>query len=421
MTLQLKTASLSGNINESQPLNHLEDIINQCTSHEEDGYLEIRQGNVQWKLFVTQGKFSYISHSLDFAERIDVHLRRLSFSIPSLTNNLLAQVRIEAENEVFDSNTSLYGYKTICTLVEKQLLTTEQVSKLVFELSRDALFSCLCLTAGEYKFESKTFTKPIFGQLDPTMILPSSKRRLKLWQNLGPRVHSPYQRPYFSNLREPSSSMTTEEISKLSSVLRGFDFWHLSALLKEDELVIAQKLYPSIVDKTIILREPQAPFNQLPPIPASIKTSSTIPDAQAKSSHKGLGIIHERPTIQSKYTIACVDDSPVVLQTIERYLNNDELSILLIDNPMKALMEVIRAKPNLILLDVGMPKIDGYELCRLIRRNSHFRTTPIIMVTGNSGLINRAKAKMAGATDYMTKPFSQEQLSKMVFRYLTSI
>jgi two-component system, chemotaxis family, response regulator PixG len=62
--------------------------------------------------------------------------------------------------------------------------------------------------------------------------------------------------------------------------------------------------------------------------------------------------------------------------------------------------------------------VDGYELCRLLRKHPMFKKTPIIMVTGNTGLIDRARAKIAGTTDYMTKPFTQDQLLKMVFRYL---
>jgi twitching motility two-component system response regulator PilG len=82
-------------------------------------------------------------------------------------------------------------------------------------------------------------------------------------------------------------------------------------------------------------------------------------------------------------------------------------------------MEIVRIKPDMVLLDVGMPMIDGYKLCRLIRNHPLFQNTPIIMVTGNSGLIDRAKARVAGSTDYLTKPFTQTELVKMVFRYLT--
>jgi twitching motility two-component system response regulator PilG len=82
-------------------------------------------------------------------------------------------------------------------------------------------------------------------------------------------------------------------------------------------------------------------------------------------------------------------------------------------------MKIISFRPNLILLDVGMPNIDGYKLCSFIRKYSAFRDTPIVMVTGNKGLIDRARAKLAGATDYMTKPFTQFDLLTMVFRYLS--
>lgn len=68
-------------------------------------------------------------------------------------------------------------------------------------------------------------------------------------------------------------------------------------------------------------------------------------------------------------------------------------------------------------MDIGMPLIDGYQLCSLLRKNNNFKDIPIIMLTGNTGFIDRAKAKIAGATDYMTKPFAQDDLLKIIFRY----
>jgi twitching motility two-component system response regulator PilG len=67
-----------------------------------------------------------------------------------------------------------------------------------------------------------------------------------------------------------------------------------------------------------------------------------------------------------------------------------------------------------------MPDLDGYRLCRLVRNHSLFKETPVVMVTGNTGMIDRAKAKVAGATDYLTKPFSQAELENMVKKHLTS-
>jgi twitching motility two-component system response regulator PilG len=106
------------------------------------------------------------------------------------------------------------------------------------------------------------------------------------------------------------------------------------------------------------------------------------------------------------------------LQAISTFLNDSSVSVIMINDPVKALMQVVRSKPDIILLDVGMPNLDGYELCSLLRRHPSFKLTPIIMVTGHTGFIDRAKAKIAGASGYLTKPFTQAELVKTVFRYL---
>jgi twitching motility two-component system response regulator PilG len=121
---------------------------------------------------------------------------------------------------------------------------------------------------------------------------------------------------------------------------------------------------------------------------------------------------------KAHYTIACIDDSPTVLQAINSFLDDKIFSVILIDDPIKALMQVIRTKPDLILLDVTMPSLDGYELCSLLRRHPDFKTTPIIMVTSNTGFIDRAKAKLVRASGYLTKPFNQSDLLKFIFKYL---
>ncbi|NJP11323.1 MAG: response regulator [Leptolyngbyaceae cyanobacterium RU_5_1] len=119
------------------------------------------------------------------------------------------------------------------------------------------------------------------------------------------------------------------------------------------------------------------------------------------------------------YTIACIDDSPTVLQAINSFLDDGSFSIVMISDPLKALIQIVRCKPDLILLDVGMPNLDGYELCSMLRRHSSFKNTPIVMVTGHTGFIDRAKAKLVGASGYLTKPFTRSELMKMVFKYLT--
>lgn len=123
-------------------------------------------------------------------------------------------------------------------------------------------------------------------------------------------------------------------------------------------------------------------------------------------------------TLRQGYTIACIDDNQSILQTINAFLSNTTFAVLLINDPIKALMQIVRSEPDLILLDINMPNLGGYELCTLFRRHPRFKQTPIVMVTGNTGFVDRVKAKLAGASGYLTKPFTQAELLKIVFKYL---
>lgn len=118
------------------------------------------------------------------------------------------------------------------------------------------------------------------------------------------------------------------------------------------------------------------------------------------------------------YTIVCIDDSRAVVNAIKMYLDDNIFSVVGINDPLKALMQVLRLKPDMILLDITMPTLDGYELCSLLRKHSSLKETPIIMVTGKKGIINRVKAKMVKASDYITKPFQKKDLLKVMFKYI---
>jgi twitching motility two-component system response regulator PilG len=123
---------------------------------------------------------------------------------------------------------------------------------------------------------------------------------------------------------------------------------------------------------------------------------------------------------QKNYKILSVDDSPTILKEISRFLEDEKFSVVTVNEPIKAVMSIIRHKPDLILLDLNMAGIDGYELCRIIRNNSQFTKVPIIFVTGNKGIIDKVKAKIVGSSGYLTKPFTRAELMKMVFMHLTT-
>lgn len=118
------------------------------------------------------------------------------------------------------------------------------------------------------------------------------------------------------------------------------------------------------------------------------------------------------------YKIACIDDSSTFLHSIELFLDDQYFQTIPISDPVRALAILLRQKPDIILLDILMPNLDGYQLCSLLRQHPLFKDIPIIMSTSQKGLIDKTKAKMCGASGYLVKPFNEADLMSKIFRYL---
>jgi two-component system, chemotaxis family, response regulator PixG len=399
-------------------------IIQQHLQEQFNGRLEISSKTMQWFVYIDNGQLVYITHSIDPIDRLDSYLKGLSRKIPSISTDVRTRIRLS-----IDPHESIYlrpDFQGIGFLEQDSILSEEARANLASELSREALESLLLIQ--ECTYDASPATQPLkwavpieFGPL-----LTVCRQRLQAWQSLQPHIWSPYQRPYLFSQSQSADKLSPETYQRLAKLLKGFSFRHLAALLDQDELKLVKSLYPLIVDKLILLRDPQSPYSDLPsfakespPEVAEVR-EETAQLAEETTCVETTGAEEHLPNVERRvYRVACIDDSPAMLQTIERFLGSENISLFLIQESVKALIEMMRIKPDLILLDVGMPKVDGYELCRLLRKHPMFKATPIIMVTGNTGLIDRAKARLAGTTDYMTKPFTQSELSKMVFRHLS--
>lgn len=115
-------------------------------------------------------------------------------------------------------------------------------------------------------------------------------------------------------------------------------------------------------------------------------------------------------------TVLAVDDSRVMRDTIERALGS-EYRVLVKDNALDALSLIYHESIAVLLLDVSMPEIDGLELCRTVRNLPQFQELPIIMITARDKAFDKVKGRMAGATEYLTKPFDAQELRQIVNKY----
>ena len=118
--------------------------------------------------------------------------------------------------------------------------------------------------------------------------------------------------------------------------------------------------------------------------------------------------------------VLVIDDSNTIRRSAEIFLRQGGHEVLLAEDGFDALAKVSDHDPELIFCDILMPRLDGYQTCAIIKRNPRFAHVPVIMLSSKDGLFDKARGRMVGSDDYLTKPFTKEQLLRAVDTYRRS-
>lgn len=108
--------------------------------------------------------------------------------------------------------------------------------------------------------------------------------------------------------------------------------------------------------------------------------------------------------------VMVIDDSKTIRRTAETLLAKAGCVVVTATDGFDALAKIADNKPNIIFVDIMMPRLDGYQTCALIKNNSTFRQTPVIMLSSKDGLFDKARGRIVGSDEYLTKPFSKDEL-----------
>lgn len=112
--------------------------------------------------------------------------------------------------------------------------------------------------------------------------------------------------------------------------------------------------------------------------------------------------------------VMVIDDSNTIRRSAEIFLVKAGCEVVLAEDGFDALSKIADHLPDVIFVDIMMPRLDGYQTCALIKKNPKFKTTPVIMLSSKDGLFDRARGRMVGSDEYLTKPFTKESLLKAV-------
>jgi twitching motility two-component system response regulator PilG len=113
--------------------------------------------------------------------------------------------------------------------------------------------------------------------------------------------------------------------------------------------------------------------------------------------------------------VLVIDDSNTIRRSAEIFLKQGGCEVVLAEDGFDALAKVSDHRPDVIFCDILMPRLDGYQTCAIIKRNPEFAAVPVIMLSSKDGLFDKARGRMVGSQDYLTKPFTKDQLLQAVY------
>ncbi|ERN40379.1 response regulator receiver protein [Rubidibacter lacunae KORDI 51-2] len=328
-----------------------------------------------WKIYVGAGKIHYATAAFGCEERLPYLLERFGIAVD------FKQLAAAPSD-----------YNFLCKLWRTEVLSLQQLRRLLYLVTQEALIHCAALPPVKIDISRRLGLDPILIALPLPDTIAPVRQSVGRWMQLHGDVESPLQR---FHTREPQqlyhelltyAAKDDDYIRTLLPALRQQQcLYSIARALRADPLAIASDLQPCIRSGAIDV------------LPYSATASAV-----------------NRPTI------ACIDDSHTVQRQVRLVLEAAGYRVLGLTDPARALSILARERPALVLMDITMPDISGYELCRLLRQSSLLSAVPIVMLTGRDGAIDRLRARMVGASDYLTKPFDPQRLLSLAKHSIAS-
>lgn len=119
----------------------------------------------------------------------------------------------------------------------------------------------------------------------------------------------------------------------------------------------------------------------------------------------------------SGYKVLVIDDSNTIRRSAEIFLKQGGHEVLLAEDGFDALAKINDFRPHIIFCDILMPRLDGYQTCAIIKKNANFSSVPVVMLSSKDGVFDKARGRMVGSQDYLTKPFTKDQLLQAVSQF----
>lgn len=344
----------------------------------------------EWHFYLYQGDLVYATGSIHPIRRWQ---RNLILNLPQISFQL-SHLQEELTQQRADLRDNIWEYEQLSRWVEEQVITPQQAKKAIAFVISEIIFDLTQARQVICRLNQDNVLAATLELIEPESVITQIEQVWSLWQEAQVVDRLPNMAPVILQPQQLQSKTSISAYQSLCKLLNGNrTLRDLSVQLRTSPLQVICSLLPYI----------QSGIFGLVDIPDLLE----IINPQSKDYEH-----------QDRPLIACVDDSPMVSHLVEQIVSMAGYRFLAVNDPQDAAQVLMSCQPDLIFLDVVMPKVNGYDLCAQLRRYPEFAQTPIIFLTSSSGVVDRLRAKMVGSSDFLRKTVDADELVQKIEEHL---
>lgn len=323
--------------------------------------------------------------------------RNLILNLPQIPFQL-SSLQDELTERKANLNDNIWEYEQISHWVKQKIITLQQgrnvisfvVSEILFDLTQARQVTC--------RLNQDNILSPKLEPIEAEDIVTSTSNIWSNWEEAQVADRLPNMAPIILQPQQLQQKTSVSAYQSLCKLLNG---------------------NRTLRDLAVQLRTPplQVVCSLLPYIQSGIFGLVDIPDLLELTSPSNANNYNYEN--RNKPLIACIDDSLMISHMMEQIITMAGYQFIAVNDPLTAVDTLLNRQPDLIFLDIVMPKISGYDLCAQLRRYPEFEHTPIVFLTSSSGIIDRIRAKMVGSSDFLKKTVDADELLQKIVEHLS--
>jgi two-component system, chemotaxis family, response regulator PixG len=373
--------------------NQLDDLCKKRAT----GELIIKNADGEGKILLLSGRLLFATDGLHSVRRWHRAIKQYcpQWKTPSIENK--------------ENNNLPWEYQLLYQGIKEKQLQVDEAKKVIRAIAKEVFFNIACSVNSEFFWQDTTMVKTqvslslslSYVEVEPSLINTAKMHRE--WCLAGLSKLNPTLAPVLKK------NTTEQALQGMETYLKGqLSLWDLALGMKKTVHQVTCALVPLIKKRVL-------QFRIIPDLPLPLENKNPPSIVQKLGINIPL-IINPTP----KGLIACVDDSPIIFEVLRKIVEPEGYKLLCIQEPMRGFGQLIEKKPDLIFLDLIMPTANGYSVCKFLRKTSIFEKTPIVILTSRDTLIDRNRARLVGASDFLGKPPQKDKTLEIIRKYLTS-